>query len=108
MDRLKQIDKMFKDLKDNKGIGSFLLFSSNIKYGGVLDAKTKDLILISLAVYSQCELCIAVHIRSAAEDGATKDEILDAATQAVLMGGASKLMYMTVVNEELKNNSLIE
>jgi AhpD family alkylhydroperoxidase len=102
MELLGTVQSLFKEMKENKSVGAFLRFSSQVKSGGVLDEKTKDLILVALSVCCQCDWCIAVHVRSAVEKGATKDEVVDAAMQAVLMGGGPKLMYMHVVNQELK------
>ena len=102
MDRIENIQTLFNDLKGNKKVEAFLRFSSQFKAENVLDEKVKNLIHIALAVCCQCDLCIAFHIQSAVENGSTKEEILDAAMQAVLMGGGPKLMYMNVVNEELK------
>lgn len=103
MDRLEAVNNMFKDLKGNKGISAFVQFTSSVKSASTLEPRVKDLILIALAVYSQCEPCIVVHISSAVENGASKEEILDAAMMAVVMGGGPKLMYLSVVNEELNN-----
>ena len=57
--------------------------------------------LPSLAVFSQCDPCTAVQVRSEANNGIAKDEILDAAMQALLMGCAARLMHLEVVNEEI-------
>ena len=45
---------------------------------GALDAKTKELIALAIAVTKQCDGCIASHARSAARRGATADEVADA------------------------------
>ena len=104
MDRLDEINKLFTDLKKDmpKEITAFANFSMVVKESNKIDKKNKSLTMISLAVYAQCDWCIAIHIKSAVEVGATKDEIIESAMLAVLMGGGPKLMYMTVVYDELE------
>jgi AhpD family alkylhydroperoxidase len=79
-------------------------FMKNAKADGVLDGKAKNLILVSLAVANQCDWCIAIHVANAVKSGATREEVLEAAWLAVLMGGGPKLMYMKVVLDELARN----
>ena len=54
---------------------------------GALDAKTKELIALAVAVSKQCDGCIASHARGAARRGATEDEVAEALGVAVLMNG---------------------
>jgi len=69
---------------------------------GVLDKKTKELISVALAVIKQCVYCIAFHVKNALDAGATKEEILEAAWVAVLMGGGPALMYAQYVIKALE------
>lgn len=54
---------------------------------GALDAKTKELIALAIAVAKQCDGCIASHARGAARRGATADEVAEALGVAILMNG---------------------
>lgn len=54
---------------------------------GSLDAKTKELIALAIAVTKQCDGCIASHARGAARRGASADEVAEALGVAVLMNG---------------------
>jgi AhpD family alkylhydroperoxidase len=54
---------------------------------GALDAKTKELIALAIAVTRQCDGCIASHARGAARRGATAAEVADALGVAILMNG---------------------
>ena len=74
---------------------AFLNFMNKAEGGPALDRRTKELINVALAVAAQCEWCIALHVRHAAEAGATKDEIMSAGFMAVLMHGGPALMYLT-------------
>ena len=69
-----------------------------------LDAKTTELILISLSVSKQCSYCIELHVANGLKMGLTKSEILSAAKLAVVMGGGPALMYtLGVVRKALSD-----
>ncbi len=103
MERHQEIERLFKNLKKDlpKEVSAFVNFGQIAKQDGAIDKKHKSLILVSLAVASQCELCIAVHIRNAVDEGASKEEILEAALLSVVMGGGPCLMNMNIVYDEL-------
>jgi AhpD family alkylhydroperoxidase len=71
--------------------------------GAALDKKTKELIAVALSIARNCEWCIAAHVKSALDAGATEEEILEAAWVAVLMGGGPALMHAGLVLEALKD-----
>jgi len=106
MDRLQETQQMFSKLKGDmpKELSSFINFSQLTKKEGAIDKKNKELILVALAVASQCSWCITLHIDDAVKAGATKDEILEACMLSVVMGGGPKLMYMNIVYEELEKH----
>jgi AhpD family alkylhydroperoxidase len=60
---------------------------------GVLDAKTKELIALAIAVNVRCDGCIAFHVHDALKAGATREEIMEALGVAILMGGGPSMMY---------------
>ena len=60
---------------------------------GVLDAKTKELIALAIAVNVRCDGCIAFHVNDALKSGATRDEIMETLGVAILMGGGPSVMY---------------
>ena len=72
---------------------------------GALDHKSKELISLALAVAAPCDGCIAVHVSKSLEAGATKDEIMEAAFVAVLMGGGPAMVYAQLVSEALEEYS---
>ncbi|MDU5841367.1 MAG: carboxymuconolactone decarboxylase family protein [Haemophilus parainfluenzae] len=43
--------------------------------GNVLDAKTRELIALAVAVTTRCESCIGVHADEAVKAGATEEEV---------------------------------
>lgn len=52
-----------------------------------LDAKTKELIALAIAVSKQCDGRIASHARGAARRGASDHEVAEALGVAILMSG---------------------
>jgi len=83
----------------------FHKFLENVEKEGALDSKTKELIGLALAVKAQCHWCIAIHVKKGLGYGATKEEILEAAMVAVLMGGGPSLMYVKEVQDALEEFS---
>ena len=57
-----------------------------------LDAKTKELIALGIAVAVRCDDCIAFHVK-ACEQGATKEEISETPGMAIYMGAGLSVMY---------------
>ena len=45
--------------------------------GGAIDAKTKELIAIAIAVAIRCDGCVAFHAKAAVKLGATREEIME-------------------------------
>jgi AhpD family alkylhydroperoxidase len=70
---------------------------------GVLSAKTKKLIMIAISLAIRCEPCIRSHTAGALEMGASREEILEAAGVAILMGGGPTAAYTALyLLEELE------
>ena len=60
---------------------------------GVLDAKTKELIALAIAVNTQCDGCISSHAKAAARHGASLEEAAEAIGVTLLMGGGPASIY---------------
>lgn len=60
---------------------------------GAVDAKTKELIALAIAVTRQCDGCIASHARGAAQSGATEQEVAEALGVAIFMNGGPGTVY---------------
>ncbi len=83
-------------------ISKFLELLQAIEKPGVLTTKTKELIAVAISVVVQCQWCIAFHVKTALDHGATPEEIREAAWVAVLMGGGPQLAYMQLVEKALE------
>jgi AhpD family alkylhydroperoxidase len=60
---------------------------------GILSAKIKELMALSIAVVKQCDGCIAYHAKAAARRGATAAEVAEALDVALLMDGGTATVY---------------
>ena len=60
-----------------------------------LDAKTKELIALGIAVAIRCDDCIGFHVKAAVQHGASREEILEALGMAIYMGAGPAVMYAT-------------
>lgn len=74
-------------------MGAFANLHKAATTKGALDAKTKELIALGIAVAMRCQSCIAYHVRDALTAGATHAEVLEALGVAVMMGGGPAAMY---------------
>jgi AhpD family alkylhydroperoxidase len=60
---------------------------------GHLDAKTRELIALAVAVSVRCDGCITVHTKAALEEGAIDDEIAEALGVAVAVNAGAALVF---------------
>ncbi|NND34955.1 MAG: carboxymuconolactone decarboxylase family protein [Saprospiraceae bacterium] len=69
---------------------------------GALSAKTKELLALGMSLISRSDGCVTLHLRHALEVGATKKEIMEVISVAIMMGGGPILIQATQVLEALK------
>ena len=60
---------------------------------GALDVKQKELIALAIGIAKQCADCIGFHVKAAIEAGATREEVSETVTVAMMMGGGPSYMY---------------
>lgn len=58
-----------------------------------LDAKTRELIAIAVAVTTRCESCISVHAEAAIKAGATDEEVAGALATAIALNAGAAYAY---------------
>ena len=66
-----------------------------------LDARTRELIALAVAVTTRCDGCIAVHAKAAARHGATKEEVAEALGVAVALNAGAAMVYSARVMDAL-------
>jgi AhpD family alkylhydroperoxidase len=64
---------------------------------GALSARTKELMMVAIAVALRCEYCLWKHVPEAVKLGATREEILEAVSTAIVMAGGPAVAYGSVV-----------
>lgn len=84
-------------MKNFKGVSEAVL------QDGVLSKKEKELIAVAVGVAIHCELWIANHVKLALDGGATVEEILDACSVTVMMGGGPSVAATSHVIKTLKD-----
>ncbi|MDQ1276919.1 MAG: hypothetical protein QG610_2497 [Euryarchaeota archaeon] len=70
---------------------------SEVIKDGALSAKTKELMMVGIAVALRCEYCLWKHVPEAVNMGATREEILEAVSTAIMMAGGPAVAYGSVV-----------
>lgn len=92
--------KMKEQIPDTiNGFGG--LFSKVMK-DGALSLREKELVALGIGVAQRCTPCIVAHTKKSLEAGATKEQILEAASVAVVMSGGPAYMHIPVVMDTLE------
>jgi AhpD family alkylhydroperoxidase len=76
-----------------RAVEAFRRFHEEVSADGALPAATKKLIMIGISVAIRCEPCIRAHVASAKEMGISREEILEAASVGILLGGGPSAAY---------------
>jgi AhpD family alkylhydroperoxidase len=97
----KQSYEKMKELMPDVVSGFSSLFSKVMK-DGCISLREKELIAVGIAVAIKCEPCIRLHVKKSLETGATAEQILEAATVAVMMGGGPAFTHLPIVIETLQ------
>ncbi|MFC4525788.1 carboxymuconolactone decarboxylase family protein [Dyella halodurans] len=74
-------------------LAGYQTLSSAGQKTGHLDAKTRELIALAVAVTTRCDGCITVHTAEALKHGASKEEIAEALGVAVALNAGAALVY---------------
>jgi len=77
--------------------GAFHDFYEACGKEGILDGKTKELLMLALASVFRCPHCTESHIKAALEAGASKEEITEALLIAAVEGAGTQLAWASDV-----------
>jgi alkylhydroperoxidase/carboxymuconolactone decarboxylase family protein YurZ len=72
---------------------------------GLLEEKTKWLLLLVASVTQRCPVCIPRAVQHCVDAGWTKNEMLEACMISVLVGGSSAMTYVTLVAKAIDDMS---
>ena len=83
-------------------VDAFFKLHGEVCQDGALDARTKELISLGIAIAVHCEGCIDCHVHDARKAGATPEQIGETVGVAILMGGGPAMVYGGKVMEALE------
>ena len=80
---------------DNKVIKRvFSVDSLAYAEGGALPVKTKELIGLTASLVLRCDDCVSYHLAKCRETGASRDEIMEAMSIGLLVGGTIVIPHL--------------
>lgn len=83
-------------------VAGFSGMFGKIMKDGALTAKQKELIALGIGVAVHCKPCIMAHVQKCLSHGTTKEEIMEAASVAVVMGGGPAYTHIANVIDALE------
>jgi AhpD family alkylhydroperoxidase len=95
----KHFGALSRDIPETRNAYTDLL--KTVHKDGALPARFKEIICIVAAILSPCEPCMVYHTKQAIAAGATRDEIMEAAAVAIVMGGGPAAAHMATVQDAL-------
>jgi AhpD family alkylhydroperoxidase len=69
---------------------------------GAISLLEKELVTLGIAVAIQCTPCIRLHVKKCLDAGATKEQILESASVAVMMAGGQAYTHIPIVMDTLE------
>lgn len=81
---------------------TFMDMMGAVMKDGALKGKDKELIALGIAVGLRCVPCIYAHTRSALSMGATPQEVIEAASVAIVMQGGPGMAHVAEVMKALE------
>jgi AhpD family alkylhydroperoxidase len=95
------VDKMKAEIPDT--VQGFRGLYGRVMKDGTLTTKEKELIALGIGVAMHCPPCISGHVQNCLEAGATRQQILEAASVAVMMAGGPAYVHIPLVLDTLED-----
>lgn len=83
----------FRQLRPEAGSGFTAMHRGAMKAPGAMTLRERELVALGIGIATRCVDCIGFHLQAAAKAGATRDDIADTISVAVMMGGGPAYMY---------------
>ncbi|HKS93360.1 MAG TPA: carboxymuconolactone decarboxylase family protein [Gammaproteobacteria bacterium] len=80
--------------EDNRVIKRVFSVDSLAYADGALPARTKELLGLTASMVLRCDDCVSYHIGQCVESGCSKDEIVEAMSVALVVGGTIVIPHM--------------
>lgn len=87
-DRGKELGQLHPDL-----VKGFVALNNGAAQTKHLDARTRELISIAVAITTRCDGCIDAHVRKAQHAGVSKEEIAEAMGVAIALNAGAAFTY---------------
>ncbi len=84
--------KNFRALQPETGKGFSALHDAAVA-PGALGTREKELIALGIGIANRCIDCMGFHIKAAVRAGASREEIAETVSVAIMMGGGPSFMY---------------
>jgi AhpD family alkylhydroperoxidase len=78
----------------NLTINRFFALDARTYEAGALDGKTKELLGLTASIVLRCDDCITYHLIRCREEGATDDELYEAFSVALVVGGSIVIPHL--------------
>jgi AhpD family alkylhydroperoxidase len=78
----------------NLTINRFFALDARTYEPGALDGKTKELMGLTASMVLRCDDCITYHLIRCREEGATDDELFEAFSVALVVGGSIVIPHL--------------
>jgi AhpD family alkylhydroperoxidase len=88
--KLKRLDET-----NPEAMKAFWAFDKAAFAPGAIDALNKQLMALAVALTTQCPYCIALHVKSARDSGATDQMLAETATVAAAMRAGAAITHAT-------------
>lgn len=89
-------ERLQRGLEEFSGIGikRFLSLDAQAYRPGVLDKKTKELLGLTASLVLRCDDCIKYHLLECRKAGVTDDELREALTIGLVVGGSIVIPHL--------------
>jgi AhpD family alkylhydroperoxidase len=99
-DRLREFTEFRKRMnerilaEDNQVVRRFFALDTQTYKAGALDVKTKELLGLVASMVLRCDDCISYHVAQCREAGASRDEMFETFSVALVVGGSIVIPHL--------------
>jgi len=83
-------------------VNGFAALFGKVMKDGALSVREKELVALGIGVAQRCVPCIRLHVQKCLDSGATREQILEAASVAVMMAGGPAYTHIPIVMDALE------
>jgi len=80
--------------EDNQVVRRFFALDTQTYRAGALDVKTKELMGLTASMVLRCDDCIAYHVAQCKQAGVGRDELFEAFSVALVVGGSIVIPHL--------------